>query len=328
MTPDADTTQQGCASPSPDQRRMSAAYSTPGGREEREPTIVTRDVGERDVSSAEQGEGIVNGGGNNGGESTKKRKLSPPDERKSTGRGVANLTPEQLAKKRANDREAQRSIRQRTKLQIETLETRIRDLTSQQPYQELQHVIQQKQMVDQENSDIKKRLTQVIALITPILGTHGLEVPQLAPQPNYHPPNQPNYANRNVSTPSSIASPAPFLDIGPERLGLDFLLDEGQRHKIPIPPSGTQETPGFQQSQRPIESVNPTHHRNNSTGKDTNHNTPNPALAPAPGPGSEMNGYSAPIRNSPPPALWIVFSSTFFTSGKNAALEGLPTQNS
>ncbi|RAL61740.1 hypothetical protein DID88_002806 [Monilinia fructigena] len=130
MTPDADTTQQGCASPSPDQRRMSAAYSTPGGREEREPTIVTRDVGERDVSSAEQGEGIVNGGGNNGGESTKKRKLSPPDERKSTGRGVANLTPEQLAKKRANDREAQRSIRQRTKLQIETLETRIRDLTN------------------------------------------------------------------------------------------------------------------------------------------------------------------------------------------------------
>ena len=33
----------------------------------------------------------------------------------SSSRGVANLTPEQLAKKRANDREAQRAIRERTK---------------------------------------------------------------------------------------------------------------------------------------------------------------------------------------------------------------------
>jgi FtsZ-binding cell division protein ZapB len=86
-------------------------------------------------------------------------------------RGVANLTPEQLAKKRANDREAQRAIRERTKNQIETLERRIRDLTSQQPYQELQAAIRAKEAVEAENADIKNRLASVMALLQPLLGS-------------------------------------------------------------------------------------------------------------------------------------------------------------
>ncbi|TQS34307.1 hypothetical protein Golomagni_05315 [Golovinomyces magnicellulatus] len=44
-------------------------------------------------------------------------------------RTVASLTPEQLARKRANDREAQRSIRLRTKTRIADLEKRIRELS-------------------------------------------------------------------------------------------------------------------------------------------------------------------------------------------------------
>jgi hypothetical protein len=91
----------------------------------------------------------------------------------SSSRGVANLTPDQLAKKRANDREAQRAIRERTKNQIENLERKIRELTSQQPYQELQHVLRQKEAVEAENVDIKKRLSSVLQLIQPILGQHG-----------------------------------------------------------------------------------------------------------------------------------------------------------
>jgi hypothetical protein len=90
-----------------------------------------------------------------------------------SSRGVANLTPDQLAKKRANDREAQRAIRERTKNQIENLERKIRELTSQQPYQELQHVLRQKEVVEAENADIKKRLVMVLSLIEPILGQHG-----------------------------------------------------------------------------------------------------------------------------------------------------------
>lgn len=88
-------------------------------------------------------------------------------------RGVANLTPDQLQKKRANDREAQRAIRLRTKTQIERLQATIRDLTSQQPYQELQNVLRQKELVEAENADIKRRLASVLALIQPILGQQG-----------------------------------------------------------------------------------------------------------------------------------------------------------
>jgi len=87
-----------------------------------------------------------------------------------SSRGVANLTPEQLAKKRANDREAQRAIRERTKNQIENLEQKIRELTSQQPYQELQNVLRQKELVENENADIRKRLASVLSLIQSIVG--------------------------------------------------------------------------------------------------------------------------------------------------------------
>lgn len=87
-----------------------------------------------------------------------------------SSRGVANLTPDQLAKKRANDREAQRAIRERTKNQIESLERKIRELTSQQPYQELQHVLRQKEAVELENVEIRKRLASVLSIIQPVLG--------------------------------------------------------------------------------------------------------------------------------------------------------------
>lgn len=92
----------------------------------------------------------------------------------SGSRGVANLTPDQLAKKRANDREAQRAIRERTKSQIEALEKRVQELTAQQPYQELQYAIQRKEAVEAENEDIKRRLHAVIEIIKPLLGAQGL----------------------------------------------------------------------------------------------------------------------------------------------------------
>lgn len=95
--------------------------------------------------------------------------------KQSTGsRGVANLTPEQLARKRANDREAQRAIRERTKNQIETLNARIRELESSQPYHDLQQAIREKNAVQAENEDIKRRLATVIGILQPLLGTQGL----------------------------------------------------------------------------------------------------------------------------------------------------------
>ncbi len=102
--------------------------------------------------------------------SVKKRRTSTST---STSRGVANLTPEQLAKKRANDREAQRAIRERTKGQIENLERRIQELTTQKPYEELQHVVREKQLVKAENEDIKRQLKSVLSIIQPLVAANG-----------------------------------------------------------------------------------------------------------------------------------------------------------
>lgn len=89
--------------------------------------------------------------------------------RKSNGipgsRGVANLTPDQLAKKRANDREAQRAIRERTRNTIETLEKRIRELESQQPYQELQRMIAERDRALAECEQLKRRLGAVAGIV-------------------------------------------------------------------------------------------------------------------------------------------------------------------
>jgi hypothetical protein len=90
--------------------------------------------------------------------------------RKASGagsRGVAGLTPEQLAKKRANDRDAQRAIRERTKHTIVNLERRIAELTAQRPYQDLLEVIKQKNIVQAENAEIRGKLAEVIAILGP-----------------------------------------------------------------------------------------------------------------------------------------------------------------
>lgn len=93
-----------------------------------------------------------------------------------SSRGVANLTPEQLARKRANDRQAQRAIRERTRGQIEALEQKIRELTSQKPYQDLQRAVAEKEAIQAENEDLKRRLAAIIDLIQPLMGKSGMIV--------------------------------------------------------------------------------------------------------------------------------------------------------
>ncbi|KAI0013304.1 hypothetical protein F4779DRAFT_625432 [Xylariaceae sp. FL0662B] len=197
-------------------------------------------------------------------------------------RGVANLTPEQLVKKRANDREAQRAIRERTKNQIEKLENRIRELTSQKPYQELQAAIRAKEMVEAENAEIKSRLASIMSLIQPVLSKHQAEQAYASPAPNFTAaqPVQPTPSAppvSNISTPESATSPASAtdsaqgqaqpspklnqaqmlnrqrhdlihnLDFGAgEQLKLDFVLDPSQRiNKIQTGVNGPQDTPGY-----------------------------------------------------------------------------------
>ncbi|KAI5457983.1 hypothetical protein BGZ63DRAFT_492842 [Mariannaea sp. PMI_226] len=242
-----------------------------------------REAADEDAPTSDAG-----GGGVETSEPTRKKKKFGPG-----SRGVANLTPEQLAKKRANDREAQRAIRERTKNQIDSLERRIKELTNQQPYQELQAAIRAKEAAEQENVEIKRRLAGIVAMLQPLIGQVAIDQAYISPAQTYAPPIHPNQlpldSMNNVSTPGSASSPQSHgptsmqshqqhwqphphssesmqsvdvqathqlnqqrhdlrhsLDIGPERLGLDFLLESTQRvSRIHSGINSAQDTPAY-----------------------------------------------------------------------------------
>lgn len=85
-----------------------------------------------------------------------------------SSRGVANLTPDQLAKKRANDRQAQRAIRERTKIHIDALEQQVRDLSSQKPILDLQAAVKRYEAIQEENKELRQRLQAVMDIIQPL----------------------------------------------------------------------------------------------------------------------------------------------------------------
>jgi len=73
---------------------------------------------------------------------------------------VTTLSAAQLERKRANDREAQRAIRQRTKDHIETLERRINDLTATHESREKSMVVtqQRNRELEDENAYLRSRI--------------------------------------------------------------------------------------------------------------------------------------------------------------------------
>lgn len=95
----------------------------------------------------------------------RKRKLNSV-----SARGVANLTPDQLAKKRANDRQAQRAIRERTKTHIDGLEQQVRELSSQKPFLDLQAALKQNEAILAENKELRQGLRAIVDTIQPLLG--------------------------------------------------------------------------------------------------------------------------------------------------------------
>ncbi|KAJ8123526.1 hypothetical protein O1611_g9567 [Lasiodiplodia mahajangana] len=140
---------------------------------------------------------------------TKKRRTGPGS------RGVANLTPEQLAKKRANDREAQRAIRERTKNQIEALQDQIRVLTEQQPYQELQKVIREKNAIEARNAALEALLRSLATSIQAGLSGNTTEDALVTLAATLTPPIQstqqqeqlPSYPAHNSSTLKNESTP-------------------------------------------------------------------------------------------------------------------------
>lgn len=68
-------------------------------------------------------------------------------------------------RQRANDREAQRAIRERTRNTIEGLERRIRELEGQQPFQELQRVVAERDRALAECEELRRRLGAVAGIV-------------------------------------------------------------------------------------------------------------------------------------------------------------------
>ena len=74
-------------------------------------------------------------------------------------RSVSTLTPSQLARKRANDREAQRAIRARTKEHIERLEKELEDLRSQHSRdQTVQELMRRNKALEEELLRLKETM--------------------------------------------------------------------------------------------------------------------------------------------------------------------------
>lgn len=82
-------------------------------------------------------------------------------------RSVATLTPEALERKRANDREAQRAIRQRTKDHIDSLERKIAELSSDDRNTRLVRALQRVDLLEQENATLRARVGESPGVYTP-----------------------------------------------------------------------------------------------------------------------------------------------------------------
>ncbi|KAL2890924.1 BZIP transcription factor [Ceratocystis lukuohia] len=87
--------------------------------------------------------------------------LSAPKKRVvQASRGVATMTPDRLARKRANDREAQRAVRERTKAQIRELQDEVSVLKNDQA--QLQHILQENSALQAENTAMKQAMAQLV----------------------------------------------------------------------------------------------------------------------------------------------------------------------
>ncbi|KAH9885166.1 hypothetical protein F4778DRAFT_513958 [Xylariomycetidae sp. FL2044] len=171
-------------------------------------------------------------------------------------RSVSTLTPSQLARKRANDREAQRAIRARTKEHIENLEREIEELRGRHSHdQTVQDLLRRNKALEDELHRIKE-----------IVGMHSGH-PSAAYQTAYHSPssrgssfgqNTPDYPGfhdispyHNVpdatepwastmpcSVPSTVSSPS--SSSAPEEFGNAYFptsAPSGVMDKASMPPS-------------------------------------------------------------------------------------------
>ncbi|RYC64220.1 hypothetical protein CHU98_g1997 [Xylaria longipes] len=163
-------------------------------------------------------------------------------------RSVSTLTPSQLARKRANDREAQRAIRARTKEHIENLEREIDELRSQQSRdQTVRDLLGRNRALEEE----VKQLRESLGIRT---ARSGLSYPNFsspsspaAPEDygnNYFTPNTSSTILERSSMPPTIHSPAASC-ITNSDIGFDDVKSDRHRaHLSNVPPTTVERVPG------------------------------------------------------------------------------------
>lgn len=136
---------------------------------------------------------------------------SPQDRRRTTstgGRGVANLSATQLAKKRENDKLAQRQIRKRTKETIEELNRRIRDLEEQSPHREKSNLQHERDQLRKENEAMRAQFQHISSIVQPYMLPPSLVVPAL-------PDSCTGDVSNSPPRPYASISHRPYAETGP-----------------------------------------------------------------------------------------------------------------
>ena len=90
-----------------------------------------------------------------------------PSRARKAKRSTRQLSDQQLAKKRLNDREAQRAIRERTRQTIDYLQQRVQQLESGEAYAQLQDIVNERDALRAENHDLKQKLASAFAALKP-----------------------------------------------------------------------------------------------------------------------------------------------------------------
>ncbi|KAJ5091512.1 hypothetical protein NUU61_006382 [Penicillium alfredii] len=288
----------------------------------------------------------------------RKRKLNS-----TSARGVANLTPDQLAKKRANDRQAQRAIRERNKGHIEALEQQVRDLSSQKPFLDLQAALRQNENTRSENRELRQGLKAAMDIIQPLLAKSETsdapaslpqQQPRSIPPPSHTSPppdaeaftsnshgsiqNEKQYPESiaSIDTPSPTHS-APALrnrrsssnggyQPSPFRHALDT-----QRYNITHGLDfGAEERLGFNFLLEPSQNVPKIDRlrRSSSEHLRSSHTNPPSPLCPHPlnSPEHGTPAFAAPIKNIAPTCTLDIILVDFLHTRQREAAQGIPRQ--
>ncbi len=125
---------------------------------------------------------------------------------------MSTLTPSQLARKRANDREAQRAIRARTKEHIDSLERQVEELRGQQGRDRLvQELLRRNKALEDE----LRRLREGLGLPTNNIGGGGNLYKQ-APPPSSSSSSSSSSSASAAAYPRTCTRTPPFCPTAPE----------------------------------------------------------------------------------------------------------------